>query len=78
MDLWKVVKMGIKRFLNSLLFIYYQFTKNWKHTQKAKVVVSNHWTGLLDWNNGMDYWTDTFLVFKHVVVVVGLIDSFWL
>jgi len=25
------------------------------------VVVSNHWTGLLDWNTGMDYWTDTFL-----------------
>ena len=24
------------------------------------MVVSNHWTGLLDWNNGMDYWTDIF------------------
>jgi len=42
-------------------------------------VVSNHWTGLLGRNTGMDYWTDTFLVFKHiVVVVVSLIDSFWL
>jgi len=41
------------------------------------MVVSNHWTGLLDWNTGLDYWTDTFLVFKHiVVVVVSLIDSF--
>jgi len=46
---------------------------------KRKMVVSNHWTGLLDWNTGMDYWTDTFLVFKHIVaVVVSLIESFWL
>ena len=31
-----------------------------------------HWTRLLDWNTGLDYWTDIFLVFTHVVV--GLID----
>jgi len=43
------------------------------------MVVSNHWSGLLDWNTGMDYWTDIFLIFKHiVVVVVSLINSFWL
>jgi len=30
--------------------------------------VSIHWTGLLDWNTGLDYWTDVFLVFTHVVV----------
>jgi len=43
------------------------------------MVVSNHWTGLLDWNTGMEYWTDIFLVFKHIaVVVVSLIESFWL
>jgi len=27
--------------------------------------VSIHWTGLLDWNTGLDYWTDIFLVFAH-------------
>jgi len=42
-------------------------------------VVCNHWTGLLDWNTGMDYWTDIFLDFKHIaVVVLSLIESFWL
>ena len=32
-----------------------------------------HWTGLLDWNTGLDYWTDIFLVIIDVVVV--LIDA---
>ena len=27
-----------------------------------------HWTGLLDWNTGLDYWTDIFLVLTHFVV----------
>ena len=34
-------------------------------TLKSEVpllVVSNHWTGLLDWNTGMDYWTDIFII----------------
>ena len=37
-----------------------------------KIVVSNHWTGLLEWNTEMDYWTDSFLVlhiFKGGVTV---------
>ena len=28
-------------------------------------VVSNHWTGLLDWNTGLDYWTGLFFHFMH-------------
>jgi len=28
------------------------------------MVVSNHWTGLLDWNTGM-YWTEIFFGFAH-------------
>jgi len=44
------------------------------HQQKWGVYI--HWTGLLDWNTGLDYWTDIFLVFTHVVV--GLIDFHWL
>ena len=35
--------------------------------------VTNHWTGLLDWNTGLDYWTDIFLVFTHSEV--GFIES---
>ena len=35
--------------------------------------VTNHWTGLLDWNTGLDYWTDIFLVFTHPEV--GFIES---
>ena len=30
--------------------------------------VSIHWTGLLDWNTGLDYWTGIFLVFTHILV----------
>jgi len=44
--------------------------------QHVTLVVSNHWT---DWYTGMDYWTDIFLVFKHIaIIVVSLIESFWL
>ena len=35
--------------------------------------VPNHWTGLLDWNTGLGYWTDIFLVFTHSEV--GFIES---
>ena len=31
-------------------------------------VVSNHWTGLLDWNTGMDYWTGIFLFYTFLRV----------
>ena len=39
----------------------------------TKTGVTNHWTGLLDWNTGLDYWTDIFLVFTHSEV--GFIES---
>ena len=32
--------------------------------------VSIHWTGLLDWTTGLDYWTGIFLVFAHSVVKI--------
>jgi len=32
--------------------------------------VTNHWTGLLDWNMGLDYWTHIFLVFTHSEVII--------
>ena len=35
--------------------------------------VTNHWTGLLDWNTGLDYWTDILLVFTHSEI--GFIES---
>ena len=42
--------------------------------------VTNHWTGLLDWNTGLDYWTDIFLVLHILRLVfthseVGFIES---
>ena len=30
--------------------------------------VSIHWTGLLDWNTGLDYWTELFSFFEQVCV----------
>ena len=27
--------------------------------------VYNHWTGLLEWTTGMDYWTDLFCTKNH-------------
>ena len=35
--------------------------------------VTIQWTGLLDWNTGLDYWTDMFLVFAHSMV--GFMES---
>jgi len=32
-------------------------------TFESVMGVTNHWTGLLDWNTGLDYWTHIFLVF---------------
>ena len=32
--------------------------------------VSIHWTGLLDWNTGLDYWTEVFSFF-------GQDSGFW-
>ena len=31
--------------------------------------VNNHWTGLLDWTSGLDYWTDQFY---HKIHTCGL------
>ena len=32
--------------------------------------VSIHWTGLLDWNTGLDYWTELFSYFGQVHVFI--------
>jgi len=34
----------------------------------AKREGTKHWTGLLEWTTGLEYWTDIFLVFAHFVV----------
>jgi len=40
-----------------------------KHHNKNKTRgKSIHWTGLLDQNTRLDYWTDIILVFTHAVV----------
>ena len=38
--------------------------------------VSIHWTGLLDWNTGLDYWTEVFPFFGQDSVVFGLLQIF--
>ena len=38
-------------------------------TFESVMGVTNHWTGLLDWNTGLDYWTHIFLVFTHSEVI---------
>ena len=38
--------------------------------------VSIHWTGLLDWNTGLDYWTEVFSFFGQDSVVFGLLQIF--
>ena len=35
--------------------------------------VTIQWTRLLDWNTGLDYWTDIFLIFAHSMV--GFMES---
>ena len=32
--------------------------------------VSIHWTGLLDWNTGLDYWTELFSFFGQACVFI--------
>ena len=33
------------------------------------LAVTIHWTGLLDWNTGLDYWTEVFSFFGQDYVV---------
>ena len=30
----------------------------------------DYWTKTLDWNTGLDYWTDIFLIFTHVNLLI--------
>ena len=34
------------------------------------LAVTIHWTGLLDWNTGLDYWTELFSFFGQVSVFI--------
>ena len=35
------------------------------HVTASTRAVTNHWTGLLEWTSGMDYWTDLFCTKNH-------------
>ena len=35
-----------------------------------------HWTGLLDWTTGLEYWTEVFFFFGQDSVVFGLLQIF--
>ena len=39
------------------------------------VAVTIHWTGLLDWNTGLDYWTEVFSFFGQDYVVFQIFDN---
>jgi len=39
---------------------------SWQTT--GSLVLKGRYIQTLDWTTGMDYWTDIFLVFTHVVV----------
>ena len=34
--------------------------------KSSEMAVTIHWTGLLDWNTGLDYWTEIFSFFGQV------------
>ena len=41
--------------------------------------VTIHWTGLLDWNTGLDYWTEVFSFFGQIFMFLINIDySKWM
>ena len=39
------------------------------------MAVTIHWTGLLDWNTGLDYWTEVFSFFGQDYVVFQIFDT---
>ena len=41
----------------------------------AATAVYNHWTGLVDWAGGLDWWTDTKNHFYETYLPVGLHDA---
>ena len=43
---------------------------------KSSQGVSIHYTGLLDWNTGLDYWTEVFSFLGQNSVVFGLLQIF--
>ena len=40
-------------------------------TEEVQMAVTIHWTGLLDWNTGLDYWTGIFSFFRQVIYMVS-------
>ena len=40
-------------------------------TVQLWVVVYNHWTGLVDWTSGLDWWTQFFLFVIHFSTYLG-------
>ena len=55
-----VQKVGVQcTCLTDFFFFFILPPMNWIYGSKdSSLGVSIHWTGLLDWNTGLDYWTD--------------------
>ena len=62
----------IKIYRNTLLIIMYihmlDILEFSIRAYKNCTGVSIHWTGLLDWNTGLDYWTGVFYLFRQVSI----------
>ena len=60
-----------------LLYVYVMYMKciicNYRVHSYIIIILSGvsiHWTGLLDWNTGLDYWTELFSFFGQVSVLI--------
>jgi len=63
--------IGYARLLAEVPSTSYKVYKLPKRTGRLWVPWSGrykHWTGLLEWITGLEYWTDIFLVFTYTVV----------
>ena len=51
----------------------------WSSTcTRSKMAIYNHWTGLVDWTGGLDWWTDTknhFYASNEIQMLIGLHDA---
>ena len=66
-----VVTAGAELYTGLAYLCYYNI--NCSVPPASNYGVTIQWTGLLDWNTGLDYWTDIFLVFAHSMV--GFMES---
>ena len=65
---YALVLESLYNFIQNMYYRLLGKSSSWLGKYQIKEDVTTHWTGLLDWNTGLDYWTDIFLVFTHLVL----------